>query len=297
MKRQEGRILRGVGGFYYVETADAVYECRARGLFRKEGITPLAGDRAVIAVEADNTGFLEEILPRRNALVRPPIANVDMLAIVCSVADPQPNTLVMDKLIATAEQQCIEPILLINKTDLGSPEEIAAIYRKAGFAVFTVCAKTGEGLAAVRECLKGKVTAFTGNSGVGKSSLLNVLEPDLMLDTGETSKKLGRGRHTTRVASLYPVGDHTYFVDTPGFSSLIPERVRLMDREQLAYWFREFEPYVLRCRYAPSCSHVKEAGCAVREAVERGDIAPSRYESYVRLYEEMKEYKAWQTKS
>lgn len=296
MKQIEGRILRCIGGFYYVETADAVYECRARGLFRKEGITPVAGDRVLIAAEADLTGFVEEVFERKNSLVRPPVANVDVLAIVASVTDPAPNTVVIDKLIAAAEQQGIEPILLFSKTDLGSAEEWEETYRKAGFQVFCVCAKTGEGFEPLKEFLSGKLTAFTGNSGVGKSSLLNCLEPNLLLETGETSKKLGRGRHTTRSASLYKGENDAYFVDTPGFSSVEMEQIRLVDKEELGYLFREFEPYLLKCRFSPSCAHVKEKGCALREAVEKGEVSLSRYESYVAMYEAIKDYKSWQNK-
>lgn len=291
--RQEGIIIKGIGGFYTVEAADAVYTCRARGIFRKNGQTPLAGDRVAIRTLGDGEGALEEILPRKNHLVRPPVANLDVLVVVASVTDPAPNTLIMDKMIATAEDLEIEPVLVINKIDLEDAAWLEAAYRLAGIPVFALSALDAAGIQPLQAYLSGKVSAFTGNSGVGKTSLLNAIDPRLGLETGETSKKLGRGRHTTRTAALYKQPGGGYIVDTAGFSSLDMEKAALIPRERLPYCFREFAPYLPECRFASSCAHAREKGCAVRQAVEEGKIARSRYDSYVAMFEEVKDQKSW----
>ena len=291
--RQEGIIIKGIGGFYTVEAADAVYTCRARGIFRKNGQTPLAGDRVAIRTLGDGEGALEEILPRKNHLVRPPVANLDVLVVVASVTDPAPNTLIMDKMIAMAEDLEIEPVLVINKIDLEDAAWLEAAYRLAGIPVFALSALDAAGIQPLQAYLSGKVSAFTGNSGVGKTSLLNTIDPRLGLETGETSKKLGRGRHTTRTAALYKQPGGGYIVDTAGFSSLDMEKAALIPRERLPYCFREFAPYLPECRFASSCAHVREKGCAVRQAVEEGKIARSRYDSYVAMFEEVKDQKSW----
>lgn len=291
--RQEGIIIKGIGGFYTVEAADAVYTCRARGIFRKNGQTPLAGDRVAIRTLGDGESALEEILPRKNHLVRPPVANLDVLVVVASVTDPAPNTLIMDKMIAMAEDLEIEPVLVINKIDLEDAAWLEAAYRLAGIPVFALSALDAAGIQPLQAYLSGKVSAFTGNSGVGKTSLLNAIDPRLGLETGETSKKLGRGRHTTRTAALYKQPGGGYIVDTAGFSSLDMEKAALIPRERLPYCFREFAPYLPECRFASSCAHVREKGCAVRQAVEEGKIARSRYDSYVAMFEEVKDQKSW----
>lgn len=291
--QQSGLILQSIGGFYYVETADAVYECKARGAFRKEGVTPLSGDRVTITAHADGTGILEEILPRRNALVRPPVANLDCLAIVASVTEPKPNLQLLDKLIAIAEDVAIEPIVVITKSDLDETEALETVYRTAGFPVFVVTNTDAASAAALTAFLQGKITAFTGNSGVGKSSLLNLIDPALCRETGEISKKLGRGRHTTRSVVLLPLSGGGYLADTPGFSALDIERTQPIDKDALFNCFREFEPYFGKCRFT-GCSHVHEPDCAIQKAVEAGEIALSRYESYVALYSEAKERKPWE---
>lgn len=290
---QSGLILQSIGGFYYVETADAVYECKARGAFRKEGVTPLSGDRVTITAQADGTGVLEEIQPRRNALVRPPVANLDCLAIVASVTEPKPNLQLLDKLIAIAEDARIEPIVVITKSDLDETEALETVYRTAGFPVFTVTNTDHSTATALMSFLQGKITAFTGNSGVGKSSLLNLIDPALCRETGEISKKLGRGRHTTRSVELLPLSGGGYLADTPGFSALDMERTQPIDKDALFDCFREFAPYFGKCRFS-GCSHVHEPNCAIREAVTAGEIAASRYESYVALYNEAKERKPWE---
>ncbi len=292
MKRVQGIVMQQVGGFYYVEAADVVYTCRARGIFRRQGLTPVAGDRVEISVEPDNTGMLESVLERKNCLVRPPVANVDLLVLVASVCQPKTNTLVLDKMIAVAEKQNILPIVVINKSDLGDPTELESIYRSTGLECFTVSATDPASLEPLRRRLAGQVSVFAGNSGVGKSSILNGIDPTLQLSTGEISQKLGRGRHTTRTATLYHLAEG-FLVDTPGFSSLELEQVEPIYKEDLPYCFREFEPYEGHCRFS-GCAHYKEPGCAVRSAVEAGEIARSRYDSYVTLYEAVKDIKEWE---
>lgn len=294
-ERLTGILTKSIGGFYYVEVADTVYTCKARGSFRKEGISPVAGDMVEITVQADGNGTVDTILPRRNVMLRPPVANVDLLVIVVSVTAPAPNLQIIDKMIAIAEQKGIEPVLVINKTDIESGDQLAAVYRGAGFDCYEVSALRPQSVLLLYERLQGKVSAFTGNSGVGKSSILNALDPRLEIETGEISKKLGRGRHTTRCATLFHIGTGL-IVDTPGFSSLDVSMVEeTLDREQLFYCFREFEQYFGKCRFS-SCTHVNEPACAVRQAVEAGKIAPSRYESYTVLYEQLKGKKEWETR-
>ncbi len=290
---KSGVILQSIGGFYYVETADAVYECRARGVFRKERITPLSGDRVTIMVQDDGSGILQEILPRRNVLVRPPVANLDCLAIVASIAEPRPNLQLLDKLIAVAENAGIEPIVVITKSDLDDTQALETIYRHAGFPVFSVNHTSVESAAPLKAFLQGKITALTGNSGVGKSSLLNIIDPHICRETGEISKKLGRGRHTTRSVILLPLSCGGYLADTPGFSALDLERTQPIDKDALFDCFREFEPYFGKCRFT-GCSHVHEPNCAIRAAVETGEISRSRYDSYVAMYEEAKTRKSWE---
>ena len=292
MIEKQGIVMQQNGGFYYVEAADAVYTCRARGILRKQGLTPVAGDRVNISVQEDGTGVLESILERRNCLVRPPVANIDLLVLVASICQPRTNTLVLDKMIAIAEKQGITPIIVINKSDLGDPAELENIYHAVGLECFTVSAKDPESLIPLRQRLAGQISVFAGNSGVGKSSILNGIDPSLQLSTGEISQKLGRGRHTTRTATLYHLADG-YLVDTPGFSSLDMELVEPIYKEDLPYCFREFEPYEGTCRFS-GCAHYKEPGCGVRQAVEAGEIPASRYESYVTMYEAVKDIKEWE---
>ena len=291
-----GFVRKGVGGFYYVEADGVIYTCKARGKFRKERISPYAGDRVRITAESDGEGTREEILPRKNFLVRPPVANLDTLFVVTSVCDPAPVALMLDKTIAAAEVRGIEPVLILTKTDLQDSGPWEEIYRKAGIPCLSVSVMTGEGVEAVRELLQGKISAFTGNSGVGKSSLLNALFPEFALQTGEISQKLGRGRHTTREVELYPVGGNGYVADTPGFSTFDMERYQITDKKQLVSGFREFAPYLEDCRFV-SCSHTCELGCAVLQAVEDRKISRSRFDSYVSMYQEIKDVKEWQQKN
>ena len=292
MEQTEGRIIRCIGGFYYVEAANAVYECRARGIFRKERMTPLAGDRVMIELLGEGKGVLSQILDRRNQLVRPPVANLDCLVIVVSIADPAPVPLLVDQMVAIAEKNHIEPVIVINKSDLGDTRQWEETYRLAGLPVFALSALDAEATAPLRQALAGKLSAFTGNSGVGKSSLLNAMYPTLSLETGEISQKLGRGRHTTRAVTLYTLPEGGYIADTPGFSSLDMERAQPILKNELADCFREFAPFWGQCRFT-SCAHIKEKDCAIRQAVEDGKIARSRYDSYVAMYEQVKDTEEW----
>lgn len=291
--KKTGLILKGIGGFYSVETEEGRFICKARGRFRKERITPFAGDRVEITVAEDGTGTIDEVLPRKNYLARPPVANLDRLFVVSSMCDPSPDKFLIDKTIAAAETKQIEPVLVFTKTDLRDTEGLETIYRKAGVLCCVVSSATGEGVEYVRELLKSKISAFTGNSGVGKSTLLNALFPEFTLKTGEISQKLGRGRHTTREVELYPIENSGYVADTPGFSTFDMERYELFDKEQLVYGFREFVPFLGKCQFT-SCSHTCEKGCAVLQAVKEGKISLSRIESYRAMYQEVKDIKQWQ---
>ena len=289
----QGRILKATGGFYYVLSDAVLYECRARGLFRKTGVSPLVGDWVEIEETGEEKGYVTRILDRKNSLIRPPLANLDQLFLVVSVADPQPNLLVLDKLIAIAEHKKIEPLLIVTKTDLGEWETLAALYEKAGFQVFCTGLDQDSDLAMLRRSMEGKISAFCGNSGVGKSSLLNRIDSRLDLSTAQISQKLGRGRHTTRHVQLYPVSGGGYIADTPGFSSMDVERYEVILKEQLQYCFREFGPHLNQCRFT-GCSHTKEKGCAVLAAMKEGEIASSRHDSYCTLYEAAKNIKEWE---
>lgn len=289
----QGRILKATGGFYYVLSDAVLYECRARGLFRKNGVSPLVGDWVEIEETGEEKGYVTRILDRKNSLIRPPLANLDQLFLVVSIADPQPNLLVLDKLIAIAEHKKIEPFLIVTKTDLGEWETLAALYEKAGFQVFCTGLDQDSDLAMLRRSMEGKISAFCGNSGVGKSSLLNRIDSRLDLSTAQISQKLGRGRHTTRHVQLYPVSGGGYIADTPGFSSMDLERYEVILKEQLQYCFREFGPHLNQCRFT-GCSHTKEKGCAVLAAMKEGEIASSRHDSYCTLYEAAKNIKEWE---
>lgn len=295
-EEREGLVRKGTGGFYTVETSLGMVTCTARGKLRKERISPYAGDRVRIAVDEDDTGSVEEILPRKNFMVRPPVANLDRLFIVSSMRQPNPDTLIIDKTIAVAEMRNIEPILVLTKTDLAQGDALQKVYLHAGIPCFVVSSITGQGVEQIKPLLRDGISAFTGNSGVGKSSLLNALFPNFALKTSEISQKLGRGRHTTREVELFETGEGGYVADTPGFSTFEIERYQLTDKDQLIYGFREFLPFVGKCRFA-SCSHNCESGCAILEAVDRGEIERSRHESYVAMYQEIKDVKQWQLKN
>lgn len=275
---------------------DTVYECKARGSFRNQKITPLVGDDVEISINTNAENTIDKIAERKNSLVRPPLANLDTLFIVASIVDPKINTLIIDKLIAIAEYKHIEPVIVFTKTDLEQDyARYKDIYTKAGFKVIVCDNPKGTGADEIRAMLSGKISAFTGNTGVGKSTLLNNISPALSLETGETSKKLGRGRHTTRHCELFSIAGG-YIADTPGFSSLDFERCEKILKDDLPYCFREFEPYLNDCKFITSCSHTNDKGCAVCSAVERGEISKSRHESYIAMYNDVKDIKEWQIK-
>ena len=272
-----------------------IVKCAARGIFRSRGISPSAGDLVRVDSEENSEPVIAEIHERRNYLVRPPLANLDMIVFVNSTAQPSVNRFVLDKLVAIADSKGVKPVVVFTKTDLASAGDLPEIYLGIGISVCTVDNMTGEGADAVRELIAGKTAAFIGNSGVGKSSLLNVLYPDLGLDTAHISKKLGRGRHTTRQVELYKK-DGGYIADTPGFSTVDTERYVRLSKNELSGAFREFRECLGKCMFA-NCAHVKEKGCAVREAVEEGKIARSRYDSYLRMFEEACKINDWDNKN
>ena len=289
----EGRIQKALSGFYYVDTGSELLTCRARGKFRKDGISPLVGDRVEVRELGNGDGFLEKILPRRNAFARPAVANIDQLVVIASGAIPRTDPFLIDRVAAIAALKGCEVIILLNKCDLDSADELYGIYRAAGFQTLRVSAETGEGLEALKPLITGKLSAFTGNSGVGKSSILNALDSEFHIQVGEVSDALGRGRHTTRHVELFRLSCGAEIVDSPGFSSFETDELNLELKHRLPQTFREFGPYLDRCRFV-GCSHTKEKGCAVLEAVRRGDIQKSRHDSYLRLYEELKPLKDWQ---
>lgn len=292
----EGIIIKALSGFYYVNTESGVIECHARGLFRKNCDSPLVGDRVKIEILSDGSGVVKEISDRKNFLIRPPIANIDKIFIVSSYSTPAPNTIVIDTMTAIAEDKGIEPIIVFNKCDMGDFNEIAESYKKCGFTVLVVSAMEKKGLEQLKEELKGAVSVFAGNTGVGKSSLLNALFGNLGLKTGEVSEKLGRGRHTTRHVELYSIDGRGYVADTPGFSSLDLEDSDLVYKENLQFAFREFDDYIGNCKFT-SCTHTGEKGCAVVAALENGEISQTRYDSYKHLYSELSKKKDWEIKN
>lgn len=293
-KKITGRILRSVSGFYEVQTEQGMITCRGRGHLRKGNEIPLTGDMVEISLE-QGKGMIEKILPRKNRFIRPAVANVDALIVFASNVNPVTDPFLIDRVAAIAGDQEVAVYICVNKCDLDPAADLLRIYRNAGFSVIQASAVTGEGVEELRELIAGKFTAFTGNTGVGKSSMLNALCPALQLATGEVSEKLGRGRHTTRHVELYQLTEDTYVADTPGFSSFDTEQMDVILKENLQYAFPDFAPYLGKCQFH-DCSHRAEPDCAVRLAVERGDLEKTRYESYLRLYEKSNQVKLWELK-
>lgn len=289
----EGRIQKALSGFYYVDTGREVLTCRARGKFRKEGVSPLVGDRVEVRELGNGEGFVEKILPRRNEFARPAVANIDQLVVIASGAVPRTDPYLIDRVAAIAALKGCQVVVVLNKCDLDRADRLYEIYTAAGFPTLRLSAETGEGIEAMKGLITGKLSAFTGNSGVGKSSILNALDPAFQLQVGEVSDALGRGRHTTRHVELFRLSCGAEVVDSPGFSSFETEELNLELKQRLPETFLEFGPYLDRCRFQ-GCSHTKEQGCAVLEALRAGNIQKSRHESYLRLYEELKPLKEWQ---
>ena len=287
----QGKIIKGIAGFYYIYAEDGnVYECKAKGIFRKDNFKPLVGDNVEITVlnEEEKEGSVTSILPRRNSLIRPAVANVDQAFLIFAMENPKPNFLLLDRFLIMMEQQKIPVVICFNKKDVGEKKEMEKlyeIYAGCGYCVVLSSTYEGEGMDEIREILKGKTTVVAGPSGVGKSSITNCMQGEVQMETGEISKKLKRGKHTTRHSQVIPVEKNTFLVDTPGFSSLY---LTDMKEEELRDYFPEFVMYEPQCRFQ-GCMHIHEPGCAVKKALSEGKISQQRYDNYLALYEELKE--------
>ena len=291
----EGILLKAVGGLYYAETPSGIYECKARGIFRKQDISPCAGDRVVLSDISGETAVVDKILPRKNSLIRPPLANLDYIVFVISTCEPSPNLTLLDKFLAIAEFKGISSIIAVTKLDLQRDASLQDIYRNSGAVFLEIDYGSPDSYMKLYDMLAGKVSAFTGNTGVGKSTLLNHIDSSLEIKTGEISKKLGRGRHTTRNVELYKLANGGYIADTPGFSTFETRKYDIIMKDQLADCFPEFREYEGKCQF-PDCAHIKEKGCAILEAVENGDIPRSRHSSYLEMYEESRQIREWEIK-
>lgn len=286
-----GKIIKGIAGFYYIYAEDGqVYECKAKGIFRKDNQKPLVGDNVEISIldENEKEGSVTAILPRKNSLIRPAVANVDQAFVIFAMENPKPNYMLLDRFLIMMEQQGIPAVVCFNKKDLGTEEELDFLYRtytQCGYRVILSSVLKGEGISEIHEILRGKTTVVAGPSGVGKSSLTNSLQGEIQMETGEISKKLKRGKHTTRHSQVIPVGEDTFLVDTPGFSSLY---LTDMEEQELKNYFPEFREYEEECRFQ-GCRHIHEPGCAVKEALEADKISRLRYEDYLALHQELKE--------
>lgn len=288
---KSGIIVKGIGGFYYVKTDEGIFECRAQGKFRNKSLKPMIGDRVDILISDDNTGSVSNIYERKNEFVRPPVANVDQLILVVAAKNPEPDLMFVDKMTVIANHKNVELILCINKIDIGNEEtdRIKSIYTNAGFKVIETSAVDGIGIDDVKEYLDDKITAFAGFSGVGKSSILNAIT-DAKAETGEISKKLKRGKHTTRHVELFEYGENSYIMDTPGFSMLDLPYIKASELEN---YFPEFAKHIGNCKFA-GCTHTSEPGCSVKKCVEQGEIDSGRYNHYVEFYNRLKDIKEWE---
>ena len=291
----QGVIIKSLSGFYTVSVGDSIVECKARGRFRHDGFSPLVGDRVEVTVDAQGKGRIDAVLERRNYFIRPAVANVDQIVMFAAAVNPVTDPFLIDRVVAIAENAGCETVICLNKCDLDPAERLYEIYRTVGCRVICMSAATGLGIDALRDAIRGKTSAFTGNSGVGKSSILNRLMPELQIQTGAVSEKLGRGKHTTRHVELYALGEETYVADTPGFASFEVDMIEPISCENLQYAFREFRPYIGQCRFS-DCAHLHEPGCAVLEALAAGKIAPERHQSYTKLYEIAQNTHEWEKK-
>lgn len=291
----EGTIIKALSGFYYVSSEEQVYECKARGKFRLDGTSPLVGDKVSFAIDTNGKGFIDNVFDRKNSFIRPAVANIDALVFVAANTNPVTDPFLIDRVSVIAEEADCDLIVCINKTDIDPADELYAIYTGAGFETLRTSTVTGDGIPELKAALKGKICAFTGNSGVGKSSILNSIVPEFNIEVAAVSNKLGRGKHTTRHVELYDIGDDTFIADTPGFASFDIEMMQTIDKRELQHDFRDFKMYIGNCRFN-DCAHLKEPGCAVTEALQIGDIMPSRYQSYKRLYELSAQNNFWENK-
>lgn len=291
----EGTIVKALSGFYYVSCNEQVYECKARGKFRLDGTSPLVGDRVSFTVDGNEKGFIEKFFDRKNSFIRPAVANIDSLVFVAANTNPITDPFLIDRVSVIAEEAACELIVCINKIDIDPADELYDIYTRSGFITLRTSAQTGEGISQLKAELSGKICAFTGNSGVGKSSILNSIVPSFNIEVAAVSAKLGRGKHTTRHVELYDIGNGTFIADTPGFASFEIEMMQAIEKQELQHDFREFKKYIGECRFN-DCAHLKEPGCAITEALQRGDIMLSRYQSYKRLYELSAQNNFWETK-
>lgn len=291
----QGVIIKSLSGFYTVSVGDSIVECKARGRFRHDGFSPLVGDRVEVTVDAQGKGRIDAVVERRNYFIRPAVANVDQIVMFAAAVNPVTDPFLIDRVAAIAENAGCEAMICLNKCDLDPAERLYEIYRTVGCRVIRTSAATGLGIDALRDAIRGKTSAFTGNSGVGKSSILNRLMPELQIQTGAVSEKLGRGKHTTRHVELYALGEETYVADTPGFASFEVDMIEPISCENLQYAFREFRPYIGQCRFS-DCAHLHEPGCAVLEALAAGKIAPERHQSYAKLYGIAQNTHEWEKK-
>ena len=291
----KGLIIKALSGFYYVKSEDGVVACRARGKFRLDGVSPLVGDVVEFDLTEDGNGYVRGIEARKNIFIRPAVANVDYLVLMCANVNPVTDPFLVDRVAVIAEHAGCGSIICINKCDLDPGDELYEIFSSTGYPVLRTSAVTGEGVEELKALIKGKTVAFAGNSGVGKSSLLNAIAPGYNVSVGEVSQALGRGKHTTRHVELFDAGEGTMIADTPGFASFDLTQMKPIKKQELQHDFPEFRPFIGSCRFQ-DCAHLKEPGCAVLEAVERGEINPSRHRSYTRLYEISAQYKEWENK-
>lgn len=289
----EGTIIRALSGFYYVQCGEKLITCKARGKFRINGVAPLVGDHVICDIAENGFGTVTQVLERKNSFIRPAVSNIDTLVFVAANTNPVTDPFLIDRVSVITEKCGCELIIAVNKIDLDSADNLRAIYEKTPYRIIFTSAETGEGINELRQALKGKISAFTGNSGVGKSSILNAINPQIAAQTDEVSMRLGRGKHTTRHVELFAVDEDTFIADTPGFASFEIEMIEKITKEELQYLFADFSDYVGECRFA-DCAHIKEPDCTVRNAVKNGDIAMSRYESYKKLYDLTSKRKPWE---
>lgn len=288
----QGTIIKALSGFYYVQCGEKLVTCKARGKFRINGVVPLVGDHVVCDIADNGAATVTRVLDRKNSFIRPAVANIDTLVFIAANSNPVTDPFLIDRVSVITEKCGCELIVVVNKIDLDIAENLREIYSKTPYRIIYTSAETGEGIEELKDALRGKISALTGNSGVGKSSILNAINPDIAAQTDEVSTRLGRGKHTTRHVELFAIDENTFIADTPGFASFEIEMIEKITKEELQYLFADFSEYVDTCRFT-DCAHIKEPECSVRKAVETEVIAPSRYESYKKLYDLTSKLKPW----